>query len=59
MADTGIFFRGDTIFKLTALRSSKATNVLDKLSDIHWANKTPIYTGTNFMISPDNKPLSF
>ncbi|MDN3549303.1 hypothetical protein [Mucilaginibacter aquaedulcis] len=59
MADTGAFLRGDTTFKLTTLRNSKATNVLDKLSDIHWANKTPIYTGTNFMISPDNKPLSF
>jgi thiol:disulfide interchange protein DsbD len=59
-SDTNVSLSRDTIFKPTITRRApKANNVLDKLSYIPWANKTPNNTSTNFIISTNNKPLNF
>jgi len=59
-SDSGVYFRSDTTFKpLVTLRASKATNVLDKLSYIPWANKIPTHASTDFIISTNYKPLNF
>ncbi|MEN0052632.1 MAG: hypothetical protein AAGC65_03140 [Mucilaginibacter sp.] len=58
--DTGVYSKSDTVFKsATTWQAPKATNVLDKLSYIPWANKIPAHPDAEFMISSNNKPLKF
>ena len=59
-ADTGLYSGSDTTLNpITILRAPKATNVLDKLNHIHWANKIPANTSNEFIILTSNKPLIF